>query len=93
MNFEMADTNVQQRMTEIRSQVAQTRGQASHAANHAAGPAAHRPGTTASHTRSSQANALRRQGRPSGLRNRVGITLIEAGLHLVTADAVAQPRG
>jgi hypothetical protein len=59
MNFEMADTSVQQHMREVRNQAARARG-------HQATP------TTRRH--------------PSGLRGRLGITLIEAGLHLLAAD-------
>jgi hypothetical protein len=86
MNFEMADANVRQHMNEIKDQVARSRGRT---ADHVA-TAAGRTRPTRTQT---QTEAPSRRHRPSALRNRVGITLIEAGLHLVTADGVSQSRG
>jgi hypothetical protein len=80
MNFEMADANVQQHVNEIKHQASQCR---SHATNRSR------------RTRRSHPSPF---GGPEGssprktLRGRVGITLIEAGLHLLATDGQAAQR-
>jgi hypothetical protein len=79
MNFEMTGTQVRQHMSEISHQVARCRGRAP--ARPAVVPAARRPSRRAP----GRPAGTTRPGR-TGLRERLGVTLIEAGLHLLAAD-------
>jgi hypothetical protein len=92
MNFEMTGTQVRQHVNEISHQVARCRGRSAGqpAATHAAsGPSGHAPAQPGSTRPSGHAPAQpagsTRPGR-TGLRKRLGVTLIEAGLHLLAAD-------
>jgi hypothetical protein len=103
MNFEMAGANVQQHTNEIRRLAARCQGHSVdrpaadrsarvHRRPAAPSPASRngRPASRNGRPASRNGRPASRNGRPSALRTRVGVTLVEAGLHLLAADG-SQP--
>jgi hypothetical protein len=73
MSFGMIDTEVRQQMHEVRRQSA--RGRAPEPALSGGSPGTHSPGAAVQQDRRSR----------SGLRSRIGFTLVETGLRLLTS--------